>query len=106
MPRKRVNKRLKPRSKLVEQLFPHSVGRLEYLGRLLITALISIPIVLLTRDVVNFYIMLIPIILFSFWFSEIPRIRDMGWSPWIVLFELVPGAGKVFSLLLLLAPGK
>ena len=38
--------------------------------------------------------------------SQIKRIRDIGWNPWILLLSLVPVLGFVLALLLLFFPGK
>ncbi len=35
---------------------------------------------------------------------DIPRARDMGWNPWILLLQLVPGLGLLVVVLLLAVP--
>jgi len=36
----------------------------------------------------------------------IPRVRNIGWSPWRLLWLLVPVAGVIFLLLLFFLPAK
>ena len=38
--------------------------------------------------------------------SQIKRIRDIGWNPWIWLISLIPYVGIILGLLLLFVPGK
>ena len=35
---------------------------------------------------------------------DIPRAKDMGWSPWVPLVQLIPGFGIAVVILLLLVP--
>jgi uncharacterized membrane protein YhaH (DUF805 family) len=37
---------------------------------------------------------------------DIPRIRNIGWNPWALLFFLIPGGNLVMQILLLSIPPK
>lgn len=38
--------------------------------------------------------------------SQIKRLHDIGWSPWLLLLSLIPFVGFILALLLLFVPGK
>ena len=40
------------------------------------------------------------------WGMDVPRVRNIGWSPWILLLFLVPLFGFVVQLLLFVTPSK
>jgi uncharacterized membrane protein YhaH (DUF805 family) len=107
MPRKRFANLPKPRNKQLEAIFPSRIGSWEYFGREIVLMAISIPIaMLLAGSDLFFYLFVFLVGLFAAWFMQIPRIRDIGWSPWLVLVTLTPGVGRVCDFILLFTPGK
>ena len=80
------------------------LGRLQFLG-VLIVVFIAVTILgavfsATMGKVIAFLgqLSLIP--------SQIKRLRDIGWTPWLVILSFVPVVGFILALLLLFVPGK
>jgi uncharacterized membrane protein YhaH (DUF805 family) len=50
-------------------------------------------------------IIIIALGFFKIFTMDIPRLRHIGWSPWMVFIFLVPLLNLVFQILLLVVPG-
>jgi len=99
------------RPSLLEILFPDRIARMEFLFRNFILNLLLLPCVaLLNTDEVTGILILIAFCFgataFFVWYSVIPRLRDLGWSPKLAWFACVPGLNALLSILLVLTPGK
>jgi len=93
-------------------LFPEKLQRLDYALRLIMW-FIGVPIIAAFLLPVPKYIgipewlpfaVIILLIPLRFPFADIPRIRSIGWSPWLVLLFLIPLVNFVVQLLLLFTP--
>lgn len=85
--------------------------RLPYLGRVLLlifsTSLVAAMISpLLSPDarillLIAFVLIVVPVKIFAF---DVARIRNIGWSPWLLLLLLIPGIGSIMQILLFVMP--
>jgi uncharacterized membrane protein YhaH (DUF805 family) len=94
-------------------LFPEKIERLPYLVRwLLYVAALSISSAILFPlwkhgGVIRWFIVffvVIPVGLFRFPFLDIPRLRSMGWSPWLALLFVVPLVNCIMQILMFFVP--
>ena len=94
-------------------LFPKKIERLPYLVRWLIyVAALSISSAILFPlwehgGIFRWFIVIfvvIPVGIFRFPFLDIPRLRSMGWSPWLALWCFVPLVNCVMQILLFTVP--
>ncbi len=91
------------------ELFPPRLGRQAYLGRWLILAgsggLLFVAVLALVLGTPYEPLVLLPAaaatIIKLFWLDP-ARLRDLGWSPFLTLLNLVPPINLVFQLLLFL----
>lgn len=87
--------------------FEGRIGRLSYLmgGSLLFAALIwALALAAKIPSLVLFFLSLLPFLVFSVRLGVL-RCHDVGWSGWLMLLNLIPYVGSLFSLLLLVLPG-
>ncbi|WP_137820045.1 DUF805 domain-containing protein [Pseudomonas sp. 2FG] len=89
------------------------IGRLRYLGWGMAMMLIAIPVFgivmagMALSDLLGgllAVIAVITLVVISV-FIGVQRLHDIGWSGWLLLLNLIPVVGSVFSLLMLLVPG-
>jgi uncharacterized membrane protein YhaH (DUF805 family) len=94
-------------------LFPEELTRLQYLIRWLIFFVIFLVV-----DVLLFYTMpkafgvpnwlqfviIVPLLFMRVPCLDIPRLRSIGWSPWLVLLLLIPFINLIFQLVLFTMP--
>ena len=93
-------------------LFPKKIERLPYLVRWLIyvagLAVISAFLFPLWKHGGSLrwlvLIVVIPVGIFRFPFLDIPRLRSMGWSPWLALLFVVPLVNGIMQILLFVLP--
>ena len=94
-------------------LFPEKIERLPYLVRwLLYVAALSISSAILFPlwkhgGIVRWFIVIfvvVPVGLFRFPFLDIPRLRSIGWSPWLALLCFVPIINVIMQIELFLVP--
>jgi uncharacterized membrane protein YhaH (DUF805 family) len=93
-------------------LFPEKTDRLQYLVRWLIyvagLAVTSAFLFPLWKHGGNLrwliLIVVIPVGIFRFPFLDIPRLRSMGWSPWLALLCFVPLVNGIMQILLFFVP--
>jgi len=79
-------------------LFPETLTRLQYLIRFLIWAFVFLVVSALLFPMIKAFgipdwlpfVIIVPLFLMRFPCLDIPRCRDMGWSPWRLLLLLVP----------------
>lgn len=85
----------------INRIFPRKLGRVQYFCYHLILVGVFIGVIypLIGPNVLN-----IGVIGFKLLFLDVPRIRNIGWSPWIVLLILIPGLNVLMQLLLLCLP--
>ncbi|PTY07070.1 hypothetical protein DB347_09525 [Opitutaceae bacterium EW11] len=99
-------------------MFPKEIRRVQYLVRLLILivsvgviAALTVPLLHLS-DEPSPLLYLLPVIVFLVVVPirlaalDIPRIRSIGWSPWLLLLFLIPGINAIMQILLLVMPPK
>jgi len=97
----------------MKTLFPEKIERLQYLVRCLIyVAALEISNAILfplwkhggiLRWLIVIFVV-IPVVLFKFPFLDIPRLRSMGWSPWLALLCFVPLVNVIMQTLLFFVP--
>ena len=95
-------------------LFPERLARLQYLVRFLIWFVAFTVVSALLFSMVKAFgipdwlpfIVVVPLFLMRFPCLDIPRCRDMGWSPWRLLLLLVPIANLFMVLSLFVWPAQ
>ena len=95
-------------------LFPETLTRLQYLIRFLIWIVIYMVVAALLFPMVKAFgipawlpfVIFVPMLLMRFPCLDIPRCRDMGWSPWLLLLLLVPIVNFFMVLSLFIWPGQ
>jgi uncharacterized membrane protein YhaH (DUF805 family) len=98
---------LNPKVKQGSILFPDRINRMNYFIRKFVLFLVSLMVFFITLpDILTQLIYLTPIAIFGLWFADIPRVKDLEWNPWIVLLGLIPNAGYIFYVVILIIPGK
>jgi len=98
----------------MNSLFPWTLTRLQYLVRLLIyivifgtvSALLVYTVKAFGAPVWLVFIIVIPLFVLRFPCLDIPRCRDMGWSPWLLLLLLVPIVNLFIVLSLFIWPSQ
>ncbi|HLP65897.1 MAG TPA: DUF805 domain-containing protein [Rhizobium sp.] len=97
-------------------MFPYSLNRSQYLVRLLLLIVgigligaLTIPALSHSRGELGMagllpLLALLLIIPFRIAALDVPRIRSIGWSPWLLLLLLVPGVNGIFQILLFVMP--
>lgn len=95
-------------------IIPRKLGRLGYIGYLLgliVVTGILVAIVLPEipsngDDSASNLLLVLSLILGSLkiFLMDIPRLRSIGWSPWVVLIMLVPFLNGIMQILLLVLP--
>lgn len=97
----------------METLFPETLTRLQYLVRFLVFAVAFFIVSTLLYFAFKavglgnsslFPIIVIGLILMRFPCLDIPRLRSIGWSPWLVLLVLIPLVNLLFLLMLFTMP--
>lgn len=87
--------------------FDGRIGRIAYLiGGFLISAIGIVGVVAALKS--GFWLLLAPLVLGVLFVSlrlSVLRCHDIGWSGWWSLVSLVPYAGSLFGLILLIVPG-
>jgi uncharacterized membrane protein YhaH (DUF805 family) len=87
-------------------IFPHRLGRLNFVVRLLP---LEIPVMIWTEELLDAHSKspswmlpsLIAVMAYMIWFVMLPRVRDCGLSVWTVLLGLIPVVSGLFGLALL-----
>jgi|SRR6516162_2741723 uncharacterized membrane protein YhaH (DUF805 family) len=95
-------------------VFPETVTRLQYLVRFVIWSGIFLVVSALLFPMVKAFripdwlpfLIVVPLFFMRFPCLDIPRCRDMGWSPWRLLLVLVPIVGLFIVLSLFVWPGR
>jgi hypothetical protein len=95
-------------------LFPETLARVRYLIRFVIWSGIFLVVSALLFPMVKVFgipdwlpfIIVVPLFLMRFPCLDIPRCRDMGWSPWRLLLLLVPIANFIMVLSLFVWPSQ
>jgi uncharacterized membrane protein YhaH (DUF805 family) len=96
----------------MQTLFPETLTRLQYLVRFLIFMVAFVVVSMLLyfgfkavglADSV-FPLIVIALVLMRFPCLDIPRLRNMGWSPWLSLLILIPIINLIFQLALFTMP--
>ena len=100
----------------MKTLFPEKLARLQYFIRWLIYLVTVMVVAALLLPLPKYIgiaafepIIIVSVILLitlRFPCLDIPRMRSIGWSPWLVLLFLVPLANLVVQLLLFFVPPK
>jgi uncharacterized membrane protein YhaH (DUF805 family) len=98
----------------MKTLFPEKLERLQYFIRLLIYFVSVAVIAALLLPLANVigvpawlpFIVIVPLFLLKIPCLDIPRFRNMGWSPWLVLLFFIPIVNFIMQLLLLFVPPK
>ena len=93
-------------------LFPETLRRLEYLERWMIYLGIVLVIAALLFPLPKYtglpvwipHVITLPLIAARIPCLDIPRLRSIGWSPWLLLLFIVPGANVVLQILLFCMP--
>lgn len=97
-------------------MFPYSLNRIQYLVRLLLLIVgiglvgaFTIPAFSHSRGELGIlgllpFLALLLIIPFRIAALDVPRIRSIGWNPWLLLLLLVPGVNGIFQILLFVMP--
>ncbi|MEI8205241.1 MAG: DUF805 domain-containing protein [Kiritimatiellales bacterium] len=93
-------------------LCPSRIGRVEYFLRNIGLGLIMTPFELIMEKsdnaAVSFvsFLIFVSLLVFGFWFSLLPRIRDVGWNQKLAWLMLIPGINIIFGVSLFATPGK
>ena len=98
----------------MKTLFPETLERLQYFVRWLVyllTVLVVCAFLLPLPKHVGLpvwmpLVLVLPLIAARFPCLDIPRLRSIGWSPWLLLLFLVPGANLILQILLFCIPPK
>jgi hypothetical protein len=89
-------------------IFPKKLSRVPYIGHLLCVAVvIGVCVAIFPSVIVNKNLRLslsLSFISFKIFLLDIPRIRSIGWSPWISLLMLIPGLNSLMQILLFAMP--
>lgn len=97
-------------------MFPYALNRLQYIVRLLLLIVgigligaFAIPALSHSRGELGIagllpFLALLLVIPFRIAALDVPRIRSIGWSPWLLLLLLVPVVNLVFQVLLFVMP--
>ena len=95
-------------------IIPRKLGRLGYIGYLLglivvtgILVAIVLPVIPSNGDdSASNLLLVLSLILGSLkiFLMDIPRLRSIGWSPWVVIIMLVPFLNGIMQILLLVLP--
>ena len=85
-------------------LFPYEIGRLGYLIRLICLLGVLLLFATSQTDGRIFIVVLIAAFIFKFPFMIIPRLRSIGWSPWMAVCMFIPFVNFLFLLIFLLWP--
>jgi len=85
----------------IARTFPRKLGRVRYFcyNLIWIGGLVGVIYPLIGPSVLN-----IGVIGFKVLLLDVPRIRSIGWSPWVVLLMLIPGLNALMQLFLLSLP--
>lgn len=93
-------------------VFPYTIGRIEYVLRNVVLAVIFLPAQFVAEKSDNPILLALCVaflilgVLAGFWFQIIPRIRDLGWNTKLAWLMLVPGVNVVMGFGLFFLPGK
>jgi hypothetical protein len=93
---------------MIEFFFPRKLARLQFLWRLLLVNLVTLPLTVdIAMDKITLTGALIfgAALLYSVIFIYLPRCRDASVPAWLLIFAFLPGLDKLLGLLLLLKPG-
>jgi uncharacterized membrane protein YhaH (DUF805 family) len=106
----------------MSKLMPVELTRSQYLvrwlmfaGALALFALLEALLVVALRRFPNVQQMAVFLTVFGgltfllslrIWGMDVPRIRNIGWSPWLLLLFLVPIVNLIMQLLLFFTPSK
>ena len=102
-------------SRFEEVVFPKRLHRISYLVRIVVAdfcvwLLLSISSsndpTLGGLQLVTIFVGMFVIATYSLFFVLLPRVRDAGWSAWLILLGLLPYIGPVFHLVMLFIPPK
>ena len=87
-----------------------SLGRLQYLVRWVafVAVLCAVWALRWYVGIPDWLALTVGIVLFGFKFIrlDVPRLRSIGWSPWLVFLNVVPILNALFQLLLFGLPEK
>ena len=98
----------------MKSLFPERLERLDYFARWLMF-MIGVPVaaafLLPLAKYIAFppwplFAVLILLFLMRFPCADIPRLRSIGWSPWLVLLFLIPVVNFVVQMFLFFKPAQ
>ena len=95
-------------------MFPTKLNRIQYLVRWLILvfgigliAAMTLPVLQkfnVPRSEIIGVVFLVVVLTTKVVGLDLPRIRSIGWSPWLLLLLIVPLAGAVVQILLFAMP--
>lgn len=97
----------------MELLFPRTVNRVQYLIRWAIFFIVAIVITVLGGALAHgddaapsmiSTVLILALAVLKIFSMDIPRLRHIGWSPWSILFLLVPLVNLIFQILLFVMP--
>lgn len=98
----------------MNNIFPRRLNRVRYACYLIclvlligvFAAIFPLPITNGETSTVSNLISVLSLILISLkiFLMDIPRIRSIGWSPWLALLMVIPGLNAVVQILLLALP--
>lgn len=101
-------------SSIFSNLFPKKLKRLNFFLRSIIVlfCLVAIMNFLIFSEqyqINNAYLIItallfLLVIFYNIIYISIPRLRDMGWNPWLYLLVIVPGVHIIFFIIMLLWP--
>jgi uncharacterized membrane protein YhaH (DUF805 family) len=92
-------------------LFPQELARLQYLIRFFVFVAVLLVIFLPFKDNNGHFNIIIwgvgtTVYLLRLPCLDVPRLRNAGWSPYLILLELVPVVNFVFQCALFFIPPK
>ena len=98
----------------MKTLFPETLPRLPYFIRWLVYLVVVLVVTALLLPLPKYVglpawvplIIILPLVAARFPCLDIPRLRSMGWSPWLLLLFLVPVANLILQILLFCIPPK
>jgi uncharacterized membrane protein YhaH (DUF805 family) len=98
----------------MKTLFPEKLARLQYFVRWLIYLVTVMVVAALLLPLPKYtglpvwlpIIVVILLIALRFPCLDIPRMRSIGWSPWLLLLFIIPVVNFVMQLLLFFVPPK
>lgn len=92
----------------MRHLFPREIGRVNYLLRWIILAGAAFGLLVAAKRIDGFdvpaTILVCTLFVLRFPCLEIPRIRNIGWSPWVLLLLFVPVINVFLQLCLAFGP--